>query len=509
MSDTDQKSVLTKPVTTLKSEPPYHILSKRKKWGLVVLASLAGCFSPLSSNIYFPAIDSISSSLGVSLSLVALTITVYMVVQGIAPSLFGAFSDTYGRRLTFTVSLVIYTVANLALAFTSGFPMLLVLRGVQAAGSAATISISAGVIADIANPRERGGFMGTNAGIRMTGQAIGPVIGGVLNSTWGFRSIFWLLFVFGMLILMSLLIFLPETQRKVAGNGSIPLSGFHKPLIYVVSPPKAWGENTEKPLPQRRRSVSLKKAFSPLGYIFEKDIAILLAWGAVAYTAWSMVTSSTTTALLKGFPYLNEWQIGLCFLPNGFGCVAGSLCTGWLLDKSFKGAEARYRAEHGINDEQEDVSKKSGFPLVRARLRLMPYFSLALLFSLALYGPSFEFNDLRRQFSPNLAAPLGLQFLIAFTATAIFNINSTLLVDCFPDRPASATALNNLCRCLLGAAGVSVIQPMIDGVKIMKAFFIVTGIVLMCTPLVWVEWKWGEKWRREREEKLGLQREQR
>ncbi|KAH7267896.1 hypothetical protein MRS44_011815 [Fusarium solani] len=508
MSDTDPKSSSAQPTTSIESEPLYHILSRRKKWGFVVLASLAGCFSPLSSNIYFPAIDSISSDLDVSLSLVALTITVYMVVQGIAPSLFGAFSDTYGRRLTFTASLVIYTAANLALAFTSSFPMLLVMRGVQAAGSAATISISAGVIADIADPRERGGFMGTNAGIRMTGQAVGPVIGGLLNSAWGFRSIFWLLFVFGMLVLMALLIFLPETQRKVAGNGSIPLSGFHKPFIYVVKPPKAWEESTEKPLPKRRESISFKKAFSPLACILEKDIAILLAWGAVAYTAWSMVTSSTTTALLKGYPYLNEWQIGLCFLPNGLGCVAGSLCTGWLLDKSFKSAEARYRVEQGIYDEQ-DVYKKRGFPLVRARLRLMPYFSLALLFSLALYGPSFEFNDLRRQFSANLAAPLGLQFLIAFTATAIFNINSTLLIDCFPDRPASAAALNNLCRCLLGAAGVSVIQPMIDAVKIMKGFFIVTGIVLACTPLVWVEWKWGEKWRREREDKLGLQREQR
>lgn len=56
--------------------------------------------------------------------------------------------------------------ANLALAFTSSYPMLMVLRGVQAAGSAATISISAGVIADIASPDERGGFMGTNAGVR-------------------------------------------------------------------------------------------------------------------------------------------------------------------------------------------------------------------------------------------------------------------------------------------------------------------------------------------------------
>lgn len=166
MSDTDPKSSSAQPTTSIESEPLYHILSRRKKWGFVVLASLAGCFSPLSSNIYFPAIDSISSDLDVSLSLVALTITVYMVVQGIAPSLFGAFSDTYGRRLTFTASLVIYTAANLALAFTSSFPMLLVMRGVQAAGSAATISISAGVIADIADPRERGGFMGTNAGIR-------------------------------------------------------------------------------------------------------------------------------------------------------------------------------------------------------------------------------------------------------------------------------------------------------------------------------------------------------
>jgi MFS family permease len=149
-----------------REDPPYHILSKKQKWNLVVFVSMAGAFSPLSSNIYFPAIDTISTDLGVSATLVALTITVYMVAQGIAPSVFGTFSDTCGRRLTFTISLTIYTVANLALAFTSSYPMLMVLRGLQAAGSAATISISAGVIADIACPGERGGFMGTNAGVR-------------------------------------------------------------------------------------------------------------------------------------------------------------------------------------------------------------------------------------------------------------------------------------------------------------------------------------------------------
>lgn len=158
--------VMPGPPHSLQSEEPYHILSNKQKWNLVVLVSLAASFSPLSSNIYFPAMDTISVALGVDSSLVALTITVYMVIQGIAPSFLGAFSDSWGRRLTFTITLAIYTIANFALAFTSNYPMLMALRGLQAGGSAATISISAGVIADIACPEERGRFIGVNSGVR-------------------------------------------------------------------------------------------------------------------------------------------------------------------------------------------------------------------------------------------------------------------------------------------------------------------------------------------------------
>lgn len=333
----------------------------------------------------------------------------------------------------------------------------------------------------------------------MTGQAIGPIIGGALNSQWGFRSIFWFLFITSIIVLVALLIFLPETQRSIAGNGTIVASGFQKPFIYHFRPPSAWSKSAGTNGPVTRSPITFKKAFSPLAYILEKDIAALLVWGAVAYTAWSMVTSSTTTMLLLGFPLLTQWQLGLCFLPNGLGCIISSLSTGWILDQSFNRALVRYKAEHGIPAD-ETVDHHRDFPYVQARLRLMPIFSIVLMISLALYGPSFEFNDLRMHFGPNLAAPLILQFLIAFSATAIFNINSTVLIDCFPERPASATALNNLCRCLLGAAGVSVIQPLIGAVKAMKAFFIVSGVVFLFTPLIWVEWKWGERWRQERED---------
>lgn len=137
----------------------------------------------------------------------------------------------------------------------------------------------------------------------MTGQAIGPIIGGLLNIAWGSEACSGscLSFVISVIVLSALLIFLPETQRSKAGNGSMSLSAFQKPLIYYWKPPMAWKENDDvvrvsenvRTLQSTRSKTSLvsfKKAFSLMAYLFEKDTAALLAWGAVAYTAWNMVT---------------------------------------------------------------------------------------------------------------------------------------------------------------------------------------------------------------------------
>lgn len=85
----------------------------------------------------------------------------------------------------------------------------------------------------------------------MTGQAIGPIIGGALNSLWGVRSIFWLLFILSVIVLGALLIFLPETQRSIAGNGTIVVSGFQKPFIYSIRTPLAWTNNSETSSPSK------------------------------------------------------------------------------------------------------------------------------------------------------------------------------------------------------------------------------------------------------------------
>lgn len=75
------------------------------------------------------------------MTLATLTITVYMIVQGITPSFWGSFSDVVGRRPTFLATMLVYIIANIALAVSDNYAELMVFRALQAAGSSATISI--------------------------------------------------------------------------------------------------------------------------------------------------------------------------------------------------------------------------------------------------------------------------------------------------------------------------------------------------------------------------------
>jgi MFS family permease len=83
-------------------------------------------------------------------------------MQGIAPMAWGPFSDRQGRRLSFCLCMLILalTCIGLALTPTNAYWLLMLLRCLQAAGSASTIAIGAGVIGDISTAKERGGFFG-------------------------------------------------------------------------------------------------------------------------------------------------------------------------------------------------------------------------------------------------------------------------------------------------------------------------------------------------------------
>lgn len=96
-------------------------------------------------------------------------------------------ADVLGRRPLYLITLAIYICANIGLALTEVYWLLMVLRCVQATGSASMIALSQGSVADIASPSERGGMVAIANSGAMLAPAIGPVIGSLLVSTFSSR----------------------------------------------------------------------------------------------------------------------------------------------------------------------------------------------------------------------------------------------------------------------------------------------------------------------------------
>jgi hypothetical protein len=207
--------------------------------------------------------------------------------------------------------------------------------------------------------------------------------------------------------------------------------------------------------------------------------------------------------IVQGLARFNliDLQVGLVFLPNGAGCVAGSHLTGYLMDHDYKTVKRRCRQAKGI-PAGTTLNKKElvDFPIEKSRLRNISWIIVIFVFTVALYGFSLPLNI--------IAIPLVLQFFIAYTATAVFSFNSALVIVLYLGASASATAVNNLMRCSIGAAGVAVVQLIIDAIGAGPTFALFASTMPVLSPLMVVVWFYGEGWRRERKERLKVKENQ-
>ncbi|ETS85968.1 hypothetical protein PFICI_03993 [Pestalotiopsis fici W106-1] len=488
-----------KDTKTSPAEEPYHVFTSRQRWFVVIIIGAAGLFSGLSSNIYFPALDAIAQDLNVSIQTVSLTITSYLVIQGISPVIWGSFADALGRRPIYLASFAVYITANVVLSFSPNFTILIIFRGLQAAGSASTVSIGNGVIQDITQPAERGSYISFYQAIRNFSIAVGPVLGGALSNSLGFRSIFVFLLIISSITLGFILVFLPETMRNIAGNGSLRLKGIYRPLIRIFRKEPDYMRDPEYAV--QRKKISISTFTDPLRLLGQKDILLNLVFGGIIYTIWSMVTS-TTTSIFKSAFGLDELLVGLAFLPNGLGTIVGSAVIGKLMNKDFAAAEVTYRAQHNLPPEYKIPSKAipTDFNIEHARLKHLSWVTLLFTLATGIYGFTVSSSSLTSK-PVWVIVPLLLQFFIAATSNAVFAMNQTMVSDLCPGKGASSTAINNLVRCGLAAVGVAFAETMVTALGPATSFLLLALIVVACTPMAVVNWFYGPGWRRQRMKK--------
>ena len=120
----------------------YSIFTQAEKWCIVAMVSYAAWFSTLTSFIYYPAIHQLSQTFAVSVDKINLTITIYMAVATVAPTLVGDTADTLGRRPVYVIALSFYMGANLAIALAKSYEALLGLRLLQALAISGMLYVS-------------------------------------------------------------------------------------------------------------------------------------------------------------------------------------------------------------------------------------------------------------------------------------------------------------------------------------------------------------------------------
>ncbi|MDC9598455.1 MFS transporter [Xenorhabdus anantnagensis] len=176
------------------------------------------CFSALlgslAQNIYAPVIPTIKELFNTSLPLVNLTVSAFTFVLAVMQIVYGPLADSKGRKAILLPALAISVIGSIGCAMTSDIYWLIAFRIVQSIGIAAIPVIAATIIGDLYEGQQRAKAISTYQMLLTLSPASGPLIGGYLAELNGYVAIFQFIAVIGGLMLVSNLLWLPETKPK-------------------------------------------------------------------------------------------------------------------------------------------------------------------------------------------------------------------------------------------------------------------------------------------------------
>ena len=404
------------------------------------------------------------------------------------------FSDGAGRRPAYIYCLIVYIAANIGLALQRNYAALLVLRCLQSAGSSGTVALCNGVVADLVTSAERGIYIGYTSVTSILGPIVGPIIGGLIAQYLGWWWIFWFLTICSVVYFVLFFLFLPETCRKVVGDGSIPPPMLNQSLTGIIRERRRIRAGTTVDAAQQeavRKNYQLKfpNPLSTLVIAGDKVSGLILFCSGLQV---AILYAATT-----GIPYLfdkiygfNELRLGLVYIPFGAGSIISAFSTGKAIDWNYR----RHARRNGFPLTKNRYQDLTDFPIERARLEVaLPLLYIGTISSIA-YGWTLDYRT-------NLAGPLILLFVFGYGTMAAFQVMQILIADINPENAAAATAANNLFRCLLGAGSTAVLVPMIDRMGVGWAYTFASLVWIAFSPTLWLLMKYGPGWRKEKKER--------
>jgi EmrB/QacA subfamily drug resistance transporter len=191
--------------------------SQRRRMLILGICCLSLLMVGIDNTIVNVALPALHTDLHASLSQLQWTIDAYTLVLASLLVLSGSTADRFGRRRTFQLGLVLFTGGSLLCSLAPGLGWLIVFRCLQAVGGSMLNPVAMSIITNVFTERkERARAIGVWGGVIGISFALGPIIGGIMIDSVGWRGIFWINVPFGLAALVLSALFIPESRAQKA-----------------------------------------------------------------------------------------------------------------------------------------------------------------------------------------------------------------------------------------------------------------------------------------------------
>lgn len=248
---------------------------------LLAVLALLSSFTPLSIDMYLPALPVIAVDLRGTAGDIQLTLSAFMIAFGAGQIFYGPAGDRFGRRPVILSGLVIYVLASIGCAFAAEAGQLVLLRFLQGLAACGGVVLARTMVRDLAEKDQAARAMSLMMACTSIAPMLAPLIGGQVLWFLGWRAIFWVLALVGVVALVFAWLRLPETLRPE----------YRQPLV-LSSILKRFGELVRH------------RAF--MGYAFTSTFQF-----------------SALMSFLSGSPFVFIERYGIA--PRAYGLIFGSM----------------------------------------------------------------------------------------------------------------------------------------------------------------------------------------
>ena len=317
--------------------------------GLITVSiMLATIMQALDTTIANVALPHMQGSMSVNTEQITWVLTSYIVAAAIMTPTTGVLSARFGRKRLFAISVTGFTIASMLCGAATSLEEIVAFRVLQGIFGAGLVPLSQAVLLDT-YPREKHGSAMALWGIGvMVGPIVGPTLGGYLTEVYNWRWVFYINMPFGILALLGILAFVPETEIDRArgfdffGFGLLSVAIGALQMMLDRGQSQNWFSSTEIVVEAVLACVcfymflvhmfTARRPFIEPGLFLDRNFAVglfmMFMVGMVLLTTLALLPPFLQN--LMGYPVMTA---GFVLAPRGLGTMIAMFFVGRLIGK--------------------------------------------------------------------------------------------------------------------------------------------------------------------------------